>query len=105
MTTHSIQHHKVVDLAAMKNEIKKIKAHFAPKSEMIKWTVGVGVATILSLSGILSAHMLTVNERISNVEQNLRDLRKDFREDQKETRKEMQQNTAMLAEKIDRLKK
>lgn len=49
----SQNHHVFIHLAAMKREIEEIKTHFTPKFDMIKWTVGVGVATVLSVAGIV----------------------------------------------------
>ena len=104
MSAHAAthHHHKISDIAAMQNEIKNIKKHYAPTFDMIKWVVGVGIATVLALTGIVSGHMLNVNTQFSNISQDLRDIRKESVEMRKET-VEIHKELARQSQRIETL--
>ncbi len=96
-------HHKQTDLATMKAEIENIKMHFATKAGIMRWTVAVGIATILTIIGF-------VNEFRKEIRTDMQEMRQEFRHDMRQMREEMRQmnenmqkNTALLSEKIDRL--
>ena len=80
-------HQKTIELSTVKTEIENIKTHFATKADLIRWTVSVGITTILSIVGLMS------------------EFRKEIKEELRTTRQEFRQDVAMLAEKIDRLAK
>jgi uncharacterized membrane protein YgaE (UPF0421/DUF939 family) len=107
MSAHATTtHHQMSDIAAMQREIKNIKTHFAPTSEMIKWTVGVGVATVLSLTGIVSGMSVNTNARIADMEQDIREIRKESTIEHKEIRKEIAELSSKIndvSSKIDTL--
>lgn len=69
MSAHAtLHHHTTAELTAMKNEIENIKTHFATRADMIKWTVGVGVATVLSIIGVVSGLLLSMDARMTHTE-------------------------------------
>ena len=74
---HALHHHNTVEIAAMKNDIDNMKTHFATKADMMKWTVSVGVATVLSLTGIMSGLFLNMDARM--VQMNTHMLQMDTR--------------------------
>jgi hypothetical protein len=98
-------HGKTVDIVAMKQEIDSIKTHFAIKSDVIRWTVGVGAVSVISIIGVLATLDARMTHMDTRLTQEIRDLRKETHEGQKELRQEMRQMSAELSKKIDALRR
>lgn len=91
-------------IAIMKREIEEIKTHFSTKADMIKWTVGVGVATILSVAGIiwnldsrLTQDMREMRQAITSLSQEIRMVSKETKQEIAMLARETKQEIATLA--------
>jgi uncharacterized membrane protein (DUF106 family) len=84
VSTPSTHYCTISDMNNIKHEIENIKKHYAPMADMIKWTVGVGIATVLSITGITTGLFLNWDTKIT-------DLRKEIKEDVREVRLEMKE--------------
>ena len=98
MRTHfELQNTIIADMTKMKGEIEEIKTHFATKADMIKWVVGVGVATIVSIAGFVWNLTSSMDIRLSQDIRELRGMVATLAQESKETR----QAVAILSKKID----
>lgn len=83
----------------IKNEIENIKAYFATKSEVIRWTVGVGVTAVLAIAGLVTYFDTRMDNRVTQLDTRLSQEMKEMRQDSKE----MRTSIIALAKKVDKL--
>jgi hypothetical protein len=71
------------------------------KSDLIKWTVGVGAASVVTILSVLAALDARITHLDTRLSQEIREIRKEARED----RQAMQHAIQTLSTKIDALRR